>query len=117
MKVIKSNNTTTFDIDNTLLIWPKDWKQEAQGRVQLDYGDEKVYLVPHQMHITFLKHCHNRGDFVILWSKNGVDHCVQVAKKLKLEKYIDVCMSKPTRHVDDATTISAIVGDRVFIEE
>jgi predicted phosphatase len=117
MKIIKSNNITCFDIDNTLLIWDKHYKEKREGAIELNYGDEKIYLKPHSMHITFLKHAYKRGDTVILWSKNGYQHAQQVAKKLKLEKYIHFCMSKPTRHVDDKSDISSICGDRVWIEE
>jgi hypothetical protein len=95
----------------------KDYRVKTKEKIEFDYGDEKIYLTPHKFHIMFLKHCHNRGDFVILWSKNGVSWAEQVAKKLGLTKYIDLCMSKPSRHVDDKQTINEIVGDRIFIDE
>ena len=67
------------------------------------------------MHVMFLKHCKNRGDLVVLWSKNGFSWAQEIAKKLGIENYVDYCMSKPTRHIDDKETLNEIVGDRVFL--
>lgn len=116
MKVIRNNNITTFDIDSTLLIYDKI-RTKDKGKIAFDYGDETLYLRAHNFHSTFLKHCHNRGDYVIIWSKNGVMWCEQVVKKLKLTKYVDLIMGKPTRHVDDKSDLSSIVGDAIYIPE
>lgn len=116
MTVLKTNNITAFDVDGTLLLY-KDFRVKTPDKIEIAYGDEKLYLTPHKFHITFLKHCYNRGDFVIVWSKNGFQHSENVVKKLGLEKYVHICMSKPTRHVDDKQNLNEIVGDRVFLPE
>lgn len=116
MKIIKSNNITVFDVDSTLLLYERIRTKE-QGKIAFNYGDEIIYLRPHNFHPTFLKHCHNRGDFVIVWSKNGVSWAEQAVKKLKLTKYVDLVMSKPSRYVDDKTDMPSVCGDHIFIAE
>jgi predicted phosphatase len=114
LKTIKSNNITVFDIDDTLVMY-KNFRVKTDKTIEFDYGDEKIYLTPHKFHVTFLKHCFNRGDYVIAWSKNSYEWCEQVIKKLKLTKYVHVCMSKPSRHVDDKKDLSSIVGDSLYL--
>lgn len=114
MKIIKSNNITVFDCDDTLVMY-RNFRVKTKDKLEFDYGDEKIYLTPHAFHVTFLKHCHNRGDYVIAWSKNGFEWCQQVINKLGLNKYVDVCMSKPSRHVDDKKDLSSIVGDSIYL--
>lgn len=114
MKIIKSNNIITFDCDDTLVMY-KDFRVKTKNKIEFDYGDEKIYLTPHKFHVMFLKHCFKRGDYVIAWSKNGNEWCEQVIKKLKLTKYVHLCMSKPSRHVDDKKDLSSIVGDAIYL--
>lgn len=115
MKVLKENNISTFDVDGTLVLWPKDYHQSGYGRVDFNYGDELIYLYPHVKHVTFLKHCYNRGDYVEVWSQNGYEWAEQVIKKLDLEQFVHIVRSKPTRHVDDKESLSDIVGNRIFL--
>lgn len=115
-KVIRNNNVSTFDVDDTMAMW-KDYKTDAPGKIKITYGDEVVYLTPHKKHVLFLKHCFMRGDTVVLWSKNGFSHAEQVARALNIMDYITIIMSKPARHIDDRENISAIVGERVYIPD
>jgi hypothetical protein len=113
--IIKSNSPSGFDCDDSLVIWPKDFRVNKPGRIEFDYGSEKVYLIPHSYHVIFLKHCFNRGDFVIIWSANGFDWAKQVVDKLGLENHYNCIMQKVVRHVDDKTSISSIVGNHIFV--
>lgn len=115
MQTIKSSNVTCFDCDDTLVIWPKDYRVNKPGRIQFTYGDEAVFLEEHSYHTIFLKNCAKRGDFVIIWSANGHEWASQVVERLGLEHYANVVMSKPTRHVDDKESASSIAGSRIFI--
>lgn len=114
--ILESNNITAFDIDETLLFW-KHRNEPGKDKVQFLYGDEKIFLKPHRKHIAFLKHCYNRGDFIIVWSKNGWQWAEQVVEKLELQDYVHVIMSKVTRAVDDKRDLSSIVGDVLYIED
>lgn len=115
MRVDKSNNVTTFDCDDTLVMWPKDFRIWKPGRITFMYGGEEVYLEAHSYHVTFLKHCANRGDHVVVWSANGYAWAENIVATLGLEPFVSVVMSKPTRHVDDRESASSIVGSRVYI--
>lgn len=115
MKVIKENNITSFDVDNTLIMWHSNVNEKVPGSIEFLYGGEKVYLTPHKNHIRFLKQCSIRGDFIEVWSKNGYQWAETVVKKLNLEKYVDLARSKPSRHVDDKTEIEAIAGARIYM--
>lgn len=111
----KSNNVTCFDVDDTLVIWPKDFRIHKEDRITFMYGGEMVHLEEHSYHTIFLKHCFNRGDMVIVWSANGYSWAQNVVETLGLQNYVTVVMSKPTRHIDDKEHPSSLAGSRVFI--
>lgn len=114
MQTICSNSVITFDVDDTLVMY-EDIRNPGEGKIEFNYGDEKIYLRPHKFHITFLKHCFNRGDHVVIWSKNGWQWVEQVVDKLGLRNYVHTAMSKPSRHVDDKKDLVSIVGDGIFL--
>jgi hypothetical protein len=116
MLVLEEDNISSFDVDGTLVIWPKNPNIPRIGTIEFVYGDEKVYLYPHKPHIRFLKNCSLRGDYVEVWSKNNFAWAKQVVEKLDLEKYVDIARSKPARHIDDKQTLEEIVGGRVYME-
>lgn len=111
MKVLRENNITAFDVDNTLVLWTLDGKT----RMPLQYGSETVYLSKHESHVRFLKHCHERGDYIVVWSQNGYAWAEQVVKALNLEAYVDEVRSKCTRVVDDKDNLTDIVGVRIYL--
>lgn len=116
MIVLEEDNITSFDVDNTLVIWPKDPNTNKEGRIHFVYGHESIFLYPHEPHIRFLKNCAIRGDFIEIWSKNGWAWAENVIKELGLEVYVNIVRSKPTRCVDDKTDLSSIVGERIFMD-
>jgi len=63
MKVLKNNNVTAFDVDNTLIMW------EEEGDISLEYGKEDKTFREHKFHPGFLRHCSERGDLIIVWSQ------------------------------------------------
>ncbi len=116
-KVIENENISSFDVDNTLVMWDKDYKTPGKGKIQLSYGNEDVFLRPHNFHSTFLKHCYNRGDYVEVWSKNGAKWAEQVVVALGLQEHVNVVRAKPNRYIDDKSDIDSILGSRVYFEE
>jgi len=116
-KILKKHNITAVDVDNTLVMWSDDFRVNRSGRLEFDYGGEKVYLKPHNFHPTFIKHCYERGDFIEVWSQNGYEWAEQVIKKLGLENHVHVVRSKPVRHVDDKDNLTDIVGARIYIPD
>lgn len=115
MKILAENNCTYFDCDNTLVIWPEGPRVLRKGTKEFYYGNEKIHLFPHEPHIRFLKHCHLRGDHIVVWSQNGYAWAEQIVLALDLKDFVDEVRSKPTRHVDDTTKLEDIVGNRIFM--
>ncbi len=115
MQVIERKDISAFDCDNTLVMWPDDFKINKFGRIKFTYGDEDVFLVPHSFHPVFLKNCFKRGDYIVVWSQNGFAWAKQVVEKLGLENYVDIVMNKPSRHIDDKENLEEIVGNRVYL--
>lgn len=115
MIVLEEDNITSFDVDNTLVIWPKDPNTNKEGRIHFVYGHESIYLYPHKPHIRFLKNCSLRGDYVEVWSKNGYEWAEHVINTLTLENYVDVVRAKPSRCIDDKTDLPSIVGERIYM--
>jgi len=115
MQVIKNNNVTSFDVDNTLVMWDGDVNVMKPKSLLFMYGDEAIYLTPHENHIRFLKECSLRGDFIEVWSKNGYQWAEKVVNALELEKYVNLVRSKPVRHIDDKENIEDIVGVRIYM--
>lgn len=118
---LKNDNTTAFDVDQTLIYWifytEYSKNHESPDYFQLKYGQEFCFFKKHKAHIRFLKHCKERGDFIVVWSQNGAEWAEKIVKALNLQDYVDVVMAKPTRHVDDKENIPDIVGNRIFIKE
>lgn len=119
MKVVKSNNISCFDVDNTLVMWDKNYRLNSadNSKVGLYYGGEVVQLKKNKSHMLLLKQFKLRGDTIIVWSQNGYEWAEQVIAALKLENYVDFVMSKPLRHVDDKKEKEYIVGNYVYLEE
>lgn len=111
MQVVESNNITCFDVDNTLVLWNEPYEID----ICISYGEEIIDLKRHLGHIALLKHCKQRGDYIIVWSQNGQEWATKVIKKLGLESYVDLVLTKPIRHVDDKTDPQYIIGQRIFL--
>lgn len=110
----------TFDVDQTLLIWKKDHDKPGPNKIEIadPYDAYKtVFLKPHQVHCRLLRQYKGRGFTVIVWSKAGYAWAETAVKVLDLEKYVDYVMTKPDRHIDDATKIEDIIGNRVYFED
>ncbi len=116
MQVIRSNNVVCFDCDDTLVMW-KTSRLQTRDSMYFLYGDEAVWLTPHRNHIRFLKHCYDRGNTVIVWSKNGYQWAEKIVDKLGLQEYVHIILSKPTAVVDDKDALNDIVGERIYLPE
>lgn len=95
MKVIKNEQITWIDVDDTLVT-------SHQGELLVDYYGEKRKVKPHKEHISFLKSLKERGSYIIVHSNNGHQWAETIVKALHLEKYVDQVMSKPSKVIDDA---------------
>lgn len=110
MQIIENQNVVTVDIDNTLFM------HTGQGVDEIinPYSQLPKLGSPHIEHFELMKEYKGRGFFVVVWSAAGVLWAKQVIEFYGLEDYVDLCMTKPNRYVDDAES-STWMGNRVFI--
>jgi hypothetical protein len=98
--VIDSDFPVPFDCDDTLVIW--DYPPEKLSEcIYLKIDITEIPLLPHKKHIEELKKHKARGHRVIVWSAGGWEWANEVVKKLELEEFVDVVMSKPRWFYDD----------------
>jgi len=118
MIVVKSEINIFFDVDDTLVYHDMHDEQSGPGKIKIiDPYDKSInYLKPHKKHITLLKKCKGRGNYVTVWSGGGYKWAEAVIKALKLEEYVDLVMTKPSRYVDDLP-IEAWSGSRIYLKE
>lgn len=95
MHVLSDKRLVCWDVDDTLILW--DTEPENPLNINID----GLICRPHKKHIQLLKRLKAIGWNVVVWSQGGADHAANVVKHLKLEKYVDVVMSKPEVIFDD----------------
>lgn len=114
---IPDQQTTFFDVDNTLVLWhdfmPID-ESNIHKAIKLNAGDYYVMCLPHEKHIQSMKEHKARGHSIVVWSQGGADWAEEVVKKLGLESIVDVVMSKPTWAYDDLPA-SAFIPEAIRI--
>lgn len=120
MKLIENENVVFCDVDETLVVWDKEYQHEKVSRdneiiLKDPYTGDTLYLQRHMPHIRLLKQYKGRGFTIIVWSKAGCKWSEEVVKKLGLEEYVDYCMTKPDRYLDDKTNPEEIIGVRVYL--
>lgn len=126
MQVYDGEMVVTFDVDDTLVMWPENDRfrinqassaQPSEGSIEIPagYGTGVFHLVPHTKHIELLKNMKARGHVVVVWSAAGVKHAESVVKTLKLEPYVDVVMTKPCKYVDDLK-VESWFGPRIYLK-
>ena len=118
MQILNNENVVLFDCDQTLVIWHKDHTKPGKNKkLFIDpYTGDKLYLYPHNVHVRLMRQYKGRGFAIIVHSMAGVLWAKEIIKTLKLEKYVDLCMSKATKHVDDKEDVKDIIGSRVYLE-
>jgi hypothetical protein len=98
-----------YDVDGTLII------EDPKGSLSLPYGGKIKSFRVISEHVELLKHHHSRGYDVQVWSRNGEDWAHKVVCALKLQDFVYETGGKMLTHVDDSTSIEAVVGPRIFI--
>lgn len=118
MKIIGTDFIVFFDVDETLVKWPKKYNKPGKNKVKINhpYDSTIIYLKPHKRHINLLQAYKKQGYTIIIWSAQGRLYAAEVAKVLKLNKVIDFAMSKPSKYVDDLKAKN-IMGIRVYIKQ
>lgn len=123
MFVMKCQQTVFCDVDDTLVMWNATPDQLEKRGITIECpistyyneeGEQKTIegwtqrLLPHRKHIDQLIKHKLRGHTVIVWSAGGYDWAEAVVKALKLEKIVDLVISKPIWTYDDLQPIEFI---------
>jgi hypothetical protein len=130
MIVVPCQQTTFFDVDETLLMWygsPEDlaeygvWVTSPVSEFYNEDGLQKTsankqLLLPHRKHIEQLKQHKFRGHTIIVWSAGGWDWAEAAVKALGLEKYVDLVISKPIWFYDDLPC-QEFMGKRYYFDD
>lgn len=103
MQIVENEQVVYFDVDDTLVKWDDTFTQPGNDKVAfLDPYDNSInYLTPHKKHIALLKKYKGRKNLIIVHSAAGVMWVKSVIQTLKLEEYVDICLTKSTKYVDD----------------
>jgi predicted HAD superfamily phosphohydrolase YqeG len=108
-------------MSNLVILWHQEQKMQVITNelvVCCDVDDTLIKVGtsnPIEVHTDFLKSLKNRGYTVIVWSANGYAHAGNVVSYLGLADYVDFCMTKPIKHIDDKTQVEDIIGRRIFL--
>lgn len=145
MKVLPCSQTTFFDVDDTLVMWnppnPGDpdiievicpTSRTYRGLLELmedgslnpvdinpdavEVGSWTVRIKPHNKHIAQLKAHKDRGHTIIVWSAGGWEWAEAAVRALKLEKYVDLVIEKPTWYYDDLPC-QEFMGKRIYMKD
>jgi histidinol phosphatase-like enzyme len=111
MKHIDNELVVVVDVDGTLI------KPDPNGTISLPYGSEIQKFSAIKVHVDLVKEYKKRGFYVIVWSMGGAAWARGAVEALKLERFVDQTMCKPSKHVDDRDDVGSIIGTRVFIGE
>lgn len=124
MQIFDNEIVVTFDVDDTLIMWPENNKhlnassaQPSDGSIEIPagYGTGTFHLIPNKRHIDLLKNMKARGHVIIVWSAGGVRHAESVVKALQLESYVDIVLTKPCKYVDDLQ-VEKWFGPRIYLK-
>jgi hypothetical protein len=115
MNVIRNESTIWVDVDQTMVVYPKD-PSDRRGTVAIlnPTTDEMEYLLPHAGHIKILKQRKGRGSHITVWSAGGFAWAEAVVRALELEAYVDLICTKPHIYIDDKEA-KDIMGERVYL--
>lgn len=98
MKVIDSDKIVCFDVDDTLIT--QDFHEQKPEAV-IECNGHKTEVLIINNNVEAIKRHKRQGQIVIVWSAAGFRWASSVVKALKLEKYVDIAMSKPMWYYDD----------------
>lgn len=100
MIAFKDNRTVYFDVDDTLVEW-KLCGEKDPGATRIEKDGHIFYKKVIQDHVDELKNQKMTGNTVVVWSAGGGEWAATVVRALDLEKYVDVCLTKPDFYYDD----------------
>lgn len=99
MLVVDNDNIAFVDVDGTLVFFEPKTGQEPT--ITVDVGGATSILFVNQAILQEIHNHKKRGQKVFVWSQGGYTWALAVVKALRLERVVDVVMSKPKWVWDD----------------
>lgn len=116
MKIVKSERITPFDVDSCLIYPNAPGTEDMPNTLIYDPVDQKYIELKYNPNmVRLLREEHERGSYIIVWSRSGWKWAKNAVIALGLEAYVNKVMSKPIVYFDD-TEIQDWLKDRVYIE-
>jgi hypothetical protein len=115
MQVLRCNQPTYFDVDDTLVKWGYAGLP-VEGSIAIECEGFVQHLVPHKKHIDQLKAHKARGHTIVVWSQGGDKWAEAVVKALNLEEYVDLVIEKPQWYYDDLPA-SAFMPKPIYYQD
>ena len=102
MVTFKERKTVYFDVDDTLLEW-KTCKRSDKDAVKIVNNGHTFYKKAIVPNVEGLKAHSLAGHLVVVWSAGGATWAETVVRALKLQKFVNVILTKPDYYYDDKT--------------
>ncbi len=101
-KIIPSKSVFC-DVDDTLIAWPKPGQgfENHPDAITVDMFGTMMKVLPMWDNIATLKSFYEKGYEVVVWSLSSKQWAEHIVKKLKIEDWVDYCVSKPDFYIDD----------------
>lgn len=110
---MQSNQETVVavDVDETLILhdtqgFTKEFLEQSGIQfvnVQDPYDGATRSFIVHEKHVKLLKDNKLRGFHIVVWSNNGKAWSQAVVNALNLNEFVDDCMAKPVKLIDDVS--------------
>lgn len=104
MMILESDKVAFFDVDDTLIEWWPNTSGDPVDFVDLMYpsGATSRHKVLSKNVRSLIEH-KKRGQKIVVWSAGGYEWAAEAVKKIGIEEYVDIVMSKPAWWYDDMT--------------
>lgn len=104
MKVIRSDKTAWYDVDDTLVKWAGK-AQKGDQTICITFGPITEEFVVIRENVESMRRHAARGHVVNVWSAGGYAWAEAVVKALGLEEIVTLVCSKPTWIIDDLEAV------------
>lgn len=101
MNIIIKEHTVFFDIDDTLVMHDQNGDRLDMVSIKDPVKDRNINLRVNRPMVRLLEEEHQRGSYVVVWSRGGWEWARNVIAALGLEDKVDQVMSKPLAYFDD----------------
>lgn len=115
MTIVKSEQTSFWDIDGTLILPYDKTQKQLVVEVYDAVTNKYVKMAVHEPMVRLLREERHRGGHIIVWSRGGYEWATNVIRALDLTSCVHMVMSKPMVYFDDQA-IESWLQYRVYLD-